>query len=154
MFGYYFTSIALPSNGAGPKPRQSLIRISLIRVVLLPLPVSEFIIFQPILGSVTLQASIFCWYYCDFSLRISVFTLFLADWLSFQWLCKPSLCRRHLEVVDTRKNGRAKIFYSIFLWQSLSFITFFMSDVSHDIDDCLTGICLIGAWGSKIVLKF
>ena len=60
MFGCYFTSIALPSNGAGPKPRQSLIRISLIRVVLLPLPVSEFIIFQPILGSVTLQASIFC----------------------------------------------------------------------------------------------
>ena len=35
----------------------SFIRLSLIRVVLLPLSVSEFIIFQPILGSVALQAS-------------------------------------------------------------------------------------------------
>ena len=60
MFGCYFTSIALLSNGAGPKPRQSLIRISLVRVVLLPLPVTEFIIFQRISGSVALQASIFC----------------------------------------------------------------------------------------------
>ena len=106
----------------------SLTRISLTGEDLLPLPVSEFISFQPALGSVALDASIFRLKVVRF--RFTHHRIYLI----------PGRLIKYPVVVRA-------VFNSMFFYGNRrSFITFFISNESHGTDDCLTRICLIGAW--------
>lgn len=83
---------------------------------------SQFIIFQPILGSVALQASIF-WRYS------SVISLRASQYLPCLW-----------QIDQVSSGHTSHILQHIFLIVS-AFHYFPSSDVSYGIDDCLTDIC-------------